>query len=317
MSEIDLFFLSFDEPNAEENWANLLEKAPWAKRVHGVKGFDAAHKECARQSETSKFITIDGDNILDEKFLELELDIPKKYEDCTISWNSKNIINGLVYGNGGVKLWDRNFVNNMKYHESSEDEHMVDFCWDPKYIQLWSIWSETHPNASAYQAFRAGFREGCKMSLDRGKKFEDITKIKDGVYALNLKRLIIWCCIGSDVEYGMWANYGAALGLYKTNIEKDFDLAKISDYDWFKEFANDEIYRICGEYPRNSITANAHIAEKLANLFYDINKTMGLDLCYFGHQQSKFFKLLQEYKPLQQAMNAEAEILYGLDLNEK
>ena len=62
LTQFDLFFLSYDEPNAEENWADLLDKAPWAKRVHGVKGFDAAHRECARQSETPWFITVDADN---------------------------------------------------------------------------------------------------------------------------------------------------------------------------------------------------------------------------------------------------------------
>ena len=36
-----------DEPNAEKNYADLLKKVPWAKRVHGVKGSDAAHKAAA------------------------------------------------------------------------------------------------------------------------------------------------------------------------------------------------------------------------------------------------------------------------------
>jgi len=40
----DIVFLSYDEPNAEKNYADLLKKVPWAKRVHGVKGSDAAHK---------------------------------------------------------------------------------------------------------------------------------------------------------------------------------------------------------------------------------------------------------------------------------
>ena len=35
---------------------------PWAKRVHGVEGSDAAHKACANLSETDRFITVDGDN---------------------------------------------------------------------------------------------------------------------------------------------------------------------------------------------------------------------------------------------------------------
>ena len=43
----DIIFLSYDEPNAEKNYADLCSKVAWAKRVHGVEGSDAAHKACA------------------------------------------------------------------------------------------------------------------------------------------------------------------------------------------------------------------------------------------------------------------------------
>ena len=42
--DCDIVFLSYDEPNAEKNYADLLTKVPYAKRVHGVEGSDAAHK---------------------------------------------------------------------------------------------------------------------------------------------------------------------------------------------------------------------------------------------------------------------------------
>ena len=67
--EQDIIFLSYNEPNAEKNYADLLAKVPWAKRVHGVKGSDAAHKACAALSETEYFTTVDGDNIIDPKYL--------------------------------------------------------------------------------------------------------------------------------------------------------------------------------------------------------------------------------------------------------
>ena len=34
--DYDIIYLSYDEPNAEKNYADLLTKVPWAKRVHGV-----------------------------------------------------------------------------------------------------------------------------------------------------------------------------------------------------------------------------------------------------------------------------------------
>ncbi len=42
VTDIDIFYISFDEPNMEENWADLKSKCPWAKRTHGVYGSDAA-----------------------------------------------------------------------------------------------------------------------------------------------------------------------------------------------------------------------------------------------------------------------------------
>ena len=60
----DIIFLSYDEPNAEKNYADLCSKIPWAKRVHGVEGSDAAHKACADLSETEYFVTVDADNIV-------------------------------------------------------------------------------------------------------------------------------------------------------------------------------------------------------------------------------------------------------------
>ena len=54
VTELDIFYISYDEPNCEEHWADLLNKVPWAKRVHGVKGFDKAHKTAAEQSETDR-----------------------------------------------------------------------------------------------------------------------------------------------------------------------------------------------------------------------------------------------------------------------
>jgi len=84
VTELDIFYISFDEPNCEEHWADLLNKVPWAKRIHGVKGFDAAHKAAANQSETERFITVDGDNIVMDDFFEQVLDFQTPIMTATI-----------------------------------------------------------------------------------------------------------------------------------------------------------------------------------------------------------------------------------------
>ena len=112
INELDIIFISYDEPNAEQNYADLCAKVPWAKRVHGVKGSDSAHKACAELSETDRFITIDGDNRIRPNFLNQEINFEEHtdLQSCVISWAGKNIVNGLMYGNGGIKCWPKDFV---------------------------------------------------------------------------------------------------------------------------------------------------------------------------------------------------------------
>ena len=64
IADLDVIFLSYNEPNKEHNWADLRSKCPWAKRVDGVEGSDAAHKAAGEASSTERFVLIDGDNIV-------------------------------------------------------------------------------------------------------------------------------------------------------------------------------------------------------------------------------------------------------------
>ena len=46
---------------------NTISQSPTPTTAgKGVKGFDSAHKACAKASKTDRFITIDGDNIVNE-----------------------------------------------------------------------------------------------------------------------------------------------------------------------------------------------------------------------------------------------------------
>jgi len=241
VTDYDIIYLSYDEPNAEKNYADLCSKVPWAKRVHGVEGSDAAHKACAELSETDRFITIDGDNIIDERFLNQEIDFEEHANLSTsvISWTAKNTINGLTYGNGGIKCWPKNYVLNMRTHENADPNNahaQVDFCWDIKYIQMNGTYSEIMNNATPHQAWRAGFREGVKMTLDQGIGVTKEQLLKG--HWKNLHRLYIWLMVGADVENGKWAIYGAREGLYKTMCT-DWNFINVRDFEYLNNFWNE------------------------------------------------------------------------------
>ena len=220
VADLDCIYLSYDEPRREEFWVKIRNMIPWARRVDGIKGSDAAHKSAAAASDTERFILIDGDNMPDEKFFNLTLELPdEQWESAVFRWRAKNYINGLMYGNGGLSSWTRTFVNNMQTHEATDgrDETQVEFCFDPLYWPMYDCYSITYPNGSDYHAWRAGFREGVKMCLDRGR-CPDVNEFKDRVHSRNLDHLTIWHNVGRDVEYGIWAIAGARMGTYMTML---------------------------------------------------------------------------------------------------
>lgn len=253
--DYDIIYLSYDEPNAEKNYADLCSKVPWAKRVHGVEGSDAAHKACAELSETDRFITIDGDNIIRDGFLDQELVIEEYQvlESSVISWCGQNVINGLMYGNGGIKCWPKEYVLKMRTHENADPNNkqaQVDFCWDVNYIQQNSCFSDVYNNATAHQAWRAGFREGVKMALDRGNKVKDAEALRNSHWK-NLHRLYIWTMVGADVANGDWAVLGARAGLYKTMCT-DWNFVNVRDFEylnnlWKEEFVDFEGHEVYDE----------------------------------------------------------------------
>lgn len=280
VTEIDCIYLSYDEPNAEENWSDLLSKVPWAKRVHGVKGFDAAHKACAELSDTDRFITVDGDNRIDPEFMDVI--IPE--EDCVLSWAARNSINGLVYGNGGLKVWTKDIALSMKTHESSEDERLdVEFCWNIPYRQMPECFSTSHVDASPFQAYRAGFREGVKMCLDQGMRVPE-QDFRKRIVRQNMDRLSIWCSVGSDVENGEWAVFGALDGANSVMFDGGFDIKNIRDYEWF----DGRFKRLVSElWPTNRY---GMILEDRGNDLAENLDRIGISTCFLDPRASAFFK---------------------------
>lgn len=282
IQDLDIFYISYDEPEKEVFWKDLNSKFPRAKRVDGIKGFDSAHKECAKNSETDYLITVDGDNIVDPTFINEEIEL---YDNAVYSWSSKNHINGLIYGNGSIKIWPKQLVLDMKTHENSDcEESKIDFCWNIEYIQKNTVYSTTYPNGSPYQAFRSGFREGVKMSLDQGHKV-DPTKFVESLYSKNYHRLLIWCNIGRDIENGEWAIYGTRMGVYQTYLT-DWDFVNVRDYDWIKEYWKN---KISPQFDRTTFRAMV-IEEEIKRIGYILNDKLGLSVSELDSRASEFFK---------------------------
>jgi hypothetical protein len=181
-----------------------------------------------------------------------------------------------MYGNGGLSSWTREFVFNMRTHEATDGrtETEVEFCFDPLYWPMYDCYSTTYPNGSAFQAWRAGFREGVKMCLNKGAR-PTVEEFQQQVHQRNLDHLTIWHNIGADVNNGQWSMAGARQGTYMTMLT-NWDHRLVQDFDALAELwdsVKDSDPRLLG----------GRVAD-------DLYGQLGLPMAIFEGEQSRFFK---------------------------
>ena len=281
IADLDCIYLSYDEPNREEHWVKIKNMVPWAQRVDGVKGSDAAHKAAAELSTTDRFVLIDGDNLPDPAFFNQTLTFATPdYEQAVFRWRARNHVNGLMYGNGGLSSWTRTFVRNMRTHEATDGrtETHVEFCFHPLYWAMHDCYSTTYPNGSAFHAWRAGFREGVKMCLDRGRRLTT-AEFTERVHKRNLDHLTIWHNVGADAEHGEWAIAGARQGTYMVMLT-NWDHQQVQDFDALAELW---------------LTVQDSEPRMLSNrVGVDLGTQLALPVSILEAEQSRFFK--QHYR---------------------
>jgi hypothetical protein len=226
--QLDVVFISYNEPNAEENWRRVLEKSPKAFRINGIKGIVNAHKCAAELATTDMFYVVDGDAYLtDEWSFEFQPGIFDR--DCVHVWRSRNPINGLEYGYGGVKLLPKQLTLDV-------DPMCVDMTTSisSKFKTMNKISNITAFNTDEFNTFRSAFRECAKLSSNILKR--QLSRESE-------KRLDIWCSSGRDKPHGEWAIKGAITGrkFGKKNAGNHVKLALINDISWIQLMFNQEL----------------------------------------------------------------------------
>ena len=221
----DVVFISYQEPDADDNYANLLKKVPNAKRIHGVKGIHQAHIQAAMLCNTPMFWIVDGDAKIVDDF-NFDYQVPAWQYNHVHVWRSKNPVNGLVYGYGGIKLFPRQETIDMDISKPDMTTSISD-----KFVAVKTVSNITGFNTGEFETWKSAFRECCKLSskvIDRQKDVE------------TNKRLKIWTSIGRDKPFGEYALRGAKAGmLYGTTHKGDVAaLKKINDFEWLEEQFN-------------------------------------------------------------------------------
>lgn len=224
----DVIFISYNEDFSDRHYKTLRKKVPTAKRVHGVKGIHQAHIEAAKLSTTELFYVVDADAIVEDDFT-FDMQIP--YYDfngrqTVYVWRSKNSVNDLEYGYGGVKLFPRQMTIDMDLTKPDMTTSI-----SKNFKAMDTVANSTLINTDPFTAWKSAFRECVKLSsriIDR----QDNTETEE--------RLRIWCTVGAEKEYGEFvlrgANEGKEFG--KANSNKIDQLRLINDFKWLEEKFN-------------------------------------------------------------------------------
>ena len=224
----DIVFISYHEPNAEENFNDLYTRyntvgvfGDRVKRVKDVKGIHNAHVEAAKLANTSYFYVVDGDAkvVQDFKFAHTA-----EETDVVHVYRSSNPINNLTYGYGGIKLLPTTLTLNMDTTTNDMTTSISD-----KFKVMNEVSNITASNTDAFSTWKSAFRECAKLSSKtiKGQKNDETEK-----------RLHIWTTVGGDVPFGKYAIAGAVAGR-DFGLSSESDLQLINNFDWLKEQFDD------------------------------------------------------------------------------
>lgn len=221
----DIVFISYNEPSADENYNKLISKFPRAKRVHGIKGIHQAHIKAAEIATTEMLWVVDADAIIVDGFDFTVEQIPyysnnaRRMLTTTVHvWRSRNPVNGLEYGYGGVKLLPRRLTLDMDINSTDMTTSISKL-----FKAMPEVSNITAFNTDPFSTWRSAFRECVKLA----------SKVIDGQVDEETQiRLDRWCVIGSDLDAIAGARAGRAYGTeHKDDPEA---LKKINDFDWLK-----------------------------------------------------------------------------------
>lgn len=207
----DVVFLSYDEPEADRNFAALRSLVPHAKRVHGVRGIRPAHAAAADAAATEMLFVVDGDcEVTTPSVFEFE-PVPEEAMYTHVWWADNPVV-GLAYGNGAVKLFNRAALSSAKHLNVDFSTHVgAGVVVHPEVVCV------TRYASTPLHAWRAAFREGYKLTMAAQRGDADASL-----------RLALWLKRGWG-QHGHFSVLGANAGAKHARAYGDPKL--VNDFD--------------------------------------------------------------------------------------
>ena len=207
---MDIVFISYDEPKAEERFNKLKSKFPRAKWSKGVVGQTLAYMSAAMKSETDYFFAVFPKIDIVEDF-NFDFQPDRMKNPCHYIFDCYNEVIDCTYGHDGVILYNKQLV--METHKPG-----LDFTLSKPVTVVPVLSAINKLDETPLLAWRTAFREVLKLKLQ-------IPTVESRY------RLKKWTTLGKG-DNAQWVYLGAKDALQF--IEDKNDVRKSYDFDWIK-----------------------------------------------------------------------------------
>ena len=212
---MDIVFISYDEPSAEQRYNKLKERFPRAKWCKGIPGQTLAYITAASMSDTDYFFAVFPKNELADDF-DFSFQPDRLRNPCHYIFDCYIPSIDLRYGWGGVILYNKDLV----YKTTKPD---LDFTMSQAHHSVPLLSAISNCNETPLLAYRSSFREVIKL-LQMKPTVESQYRLKK------------WLALGTGVN-AEWLHRGAVDGKAHYETYKD-DYTKLMysyDYEWIKD----------------------------------------------------------------------------------
>jgi hypothetical protein len=217
----DIIFISYDEPQADENFQLLKHRFPHTKRLTGITGMQRALEQAARISDTPWYYAVFAKTRVSDDF---HFDFVPDYfqEPKHYIFDCINNVNGLCYGHMGIIMYNCGLIL-----DNIDREFGLDYTLSHKHASVPVTSCISNFDTSPYQTWRTAFREGCKIPW-----FLEKQPSMEGQY-----RLHTWLNKAQG-PHAQWCIQGARDGhAYYQHNKSDFNKLKLSfDWQWLREY---------------------------------------------------------------------------------
>ena len=216
VTPMDIIFISYDEPSAEQRYNKLKAKYPRTKWCRNIKGQTLAYHAAANMSETDYFFAVFPKLEIADAF-DFSFQPDRMKNPCHYIFNCKNPVNGLEYGHGAVLLYNKKLVL-LTFNPG------LDFTLSQPHDWVPILSAVNYFNETPWLSWRTAFRE--------------VVKLCQGKITVETKyRLKKWCELGVG-KNADWVLKGSqdAKEFYNKNSDKYDELMLSYDFEWLKNY---------------------------------------------------------------------------------